>query len=105
MHRAQDGAATIYFYPAPTGQTITLRSRRSIADFADLDTVYVMPQGYRAALSAVLAEKMGPSVVGAVPPSVAKAAAMARNNLMSNSVDPAIIGSAGTTGNILTGWR
>ena len=105
LYWAQDGASTIYFYPAPTGQSITLRSRSSMADFADLDTVYVMPQGYRSALSAVLAEKMGPSVVGSVPPAVAKAAAFARDGLMSNSVDPAIIGSAGTTGNILTGWR
>ena len=102
---AQDGASTIYFYPAPTGQSITLRSRRSMSDFADLDTVYVMPQGYRSALAAVLAEKMAPSVVGGVPPAVAKAAATARSGLMSNSVAPAIIGSAGTTGNILTGWR
>ena len=102
---AQDGASTIYFYPAPTGQSITLRSRRSMSDFADLDTVYVMPQGYRAALAAVLAEKMGPSVVGAIPPSVAKAAASARNNLMSNAVDPAIIGSVGMSGNIMSGWR
>lgn len=102
---AYDGESTVYFYPACTGQTITFRVRQSMSDFVDLDTVYTMPQGYRSALSAVLAEKVGPSVVGGIPASVTKAANAARESISAQAINPAIIGGAAPAGNILTGWR
>ena len=102
---AHDGLATVYFYPACTGQTVTLRTRQVVSDFADLDTDYSMPKGYKAALSALLAEKMAPTMLGGVTASVAQAAQKARNQLAQQGVAPAIIGGESVRGNILTGWR
>jgi len=102
---AHDGLATVYFYPACAGQTVTLRTRQVVSDFADLDTDYSMPKGYKAALSALLAEKMAPTMLGGIPGPVAAAAQKARNQLAQQSVNPAIIGGNTTRGNILTGWR
>ena len=102
---AHDGLATVYFYPAATGQTVTLRTRQVVSDFADLDTDYSMPKGYKAALSALLAEKMAPTMLGGVSPAVAQAAQKARNQLAQQSVNPAIVGGDKTRGNILTGFR
>ena len=102
---AHDGAATVYFYPAPTGQSITLRVHQSIPDFADLDTDYVMPNGYKAAFADVLAERVAAAVVGAVPADVARFARAARNRIVAQVIDPGIIGGAAPSGNVLTGWR
>lgn len=102
---AYDGQSTVYFYPACTGQTIGLRTRQSMQDFASLDASYVLPQGYRSALADVLAERVAPSLVGAVPADVARAAKAARNRIAAQVADPAIIGTGNPTGNILTGWR
>lgn len=102
---ACDGLATLYFYPALTGQTIKLHAHQAIADFADLDTVYSMPQGYRSGLAAVLAELVAPGVVGGVPANVAKAANDARSRIAAQSAAPGIIGGGGPSGNVLTGWR
>ncbi len=102
---AHDGLATVYLYPAATGQTVTLRTRQVVSDFADLDTEYSMPKGYKAALSALLAVKMAPTMLGSLPPAVAAGAQKARNQLAQQSVNPAIIGGDKTRGNILTGFR
>lgn len=102
---AHDGAATVYFYPACAGQTVTLRTKQSVTDFADLDTDYSMPKGYKAALSALVSEKLAPSLLGGITPAIAKAAAAARLRIGSQAVDPAIIGQAQPRGNILTNWR
>jgi hypothetical protein len=102
---APDGAALIYFWPAATGQTITLRTRQVFTDFADLDTDYVMPKGYKSAFSALLSEKMAPTMLGGIPAAITRAAGMARVRLNSMNVDPAIIRSGVRTGNILTGWN
>ena len=101
---AHDGLATVYFYPACAGQTVTLRTRQVVSDFADLDSDYSMPKGYKAALSALLAEKMAPTMLGGVSAPVAAAAQKARNQLAQQSVSPAIIGGKGRRGNILGGW-
>lgn len=100
---AHDGAATVYFYPACTGQTVTLRTKQVISDFADLDTDYVMPKGYKSALSACLAEAVAP-VMGGLTPSVVQAAKAARKQVQSQAINPAIIGGAARRGNILAGW-
>ena len=100
-----DGESTVYLYPAATGQTITLRVNQAMSEFVDLDTVYVMPSGYLAALSDVLAEKVAPAVLGVVPPAVASAARLARSRIATQNLSPGIISSSNGRGNILTGWR
>ena len=102
---AHDGLATVYLYPAASGQTITLRTKAVVADFADLDTDYSMPKGYKAALSALLAEKMAPTMNGGVSAPVAQAAQKARNQLAQQSVNPAILNGSNGGDNILTGWN
>jgi len=102
---AYDGASTVYFYPALTGVPITLRVKQSMSDFADLDTNYVMPNGFKSGLSAVLAERVALPVVGSVPPDVRRAASAARETLAAQVAEPAIIGAGTVSGNILTGWR
>jgi hypothetical protein len=95
---AHDGAATVYLYPVPTGQTITLRTKQVVSDFADLDTDYVMPKGYKSALSAVLAEKMAPALLGAIPASVARDAAAARRRIVGQNIVPAVINGGDMAG-------
>lgn len=102
---AYDGLATIYFYPACTGQTITVRVHESAPVFADLDTDYTMPQGYRSAFADVLAERVAEVTVGSLPASVAKAAAAAKLRIAAQVAEPAIIRGGAPAGNILTGWR
>lgn len=102
---AHDGAATVYLYPAATGQTITLRTRQVVSDFADLDTDYSMPKGYRAALSAMLNERLAPVLLGGITPEIALAAKRARNQLAGQTMKPGIINGSPAPGNILTGWH
>lgn len=102
---AHDGLATVYLYPAASGQTITLRTRAVVSDFADLDTDYSMPKGYKAGLSDLLAEKIAPTMVGGVSASVARAAQKARNQLAQQSVNPAILNGSNGGDNILSGWN
>lgn len=102
---AHDGQDTIYFFPGATGQSITLRTKQVVSDFADLDTDYVMPKGYRSALSAMLAEAMAPSINPSVMATVAIAAKAARAGIGGQTVEPAIIASRPVPGNVLTGWR
>lgn len=107
---APDGGALVYLWPAAAGQTITLRTKQTFAKFADLDTDYVMPDGYPSALSALTAELLAPSMVGGVSSDVAKAAAGARTRLGAQSVEPAILNatSGGGRYNPYTntyGWR
>lgn len=102
---AHDGQATVYFYPACSGQTVTLRTKQVVSDFADLDTDYVMPKGYKSAFAALVAEKMAPAMVGGIPAPVAAAAQAARSRLAGQAVNPAIIGGNNTRGSILSGFR
>lgn len=102
---AYDGAATVYFYPAATGQTVTLRTREALTEFADLDTDYVMPKGYRSALAACVAETLAPAMLGGVPPAIMVAARAARNRIGRQASNPAIIGGGRGMGNILSGWN
>jgi hypothetical protein len=81
MYWAHDGQSTVYFYPAPSSQSVTLRTQSAVSDFADLDTDYVMPKGYLSALQAMLAERMAPIVLGDIPQAVARAARAARLRL------------------------
>lgn len=101
---AHDGAATVYFWPVPSGQVVSLRTRQVVSDFADLETDYVMPRGYKAAFSALLAEKIAPPLLNNVPPAVTLAAMNARSHIHAQSINPAIINSRVPRGNILSGW-
>ena len=88
---AHDGAVSVYLYPVPTGQTITLRTRQVVADFVDLDTDYAMPRGYKAALAAALAERLAPVMLGGISPAVAAASKAARARIGAQAINPAII--------------
>jgi hypothetical protein len=88
---AHDGGATIYFYPVPTGQTITLRVKQSIAAFTDLDTVYSMPSGYRSALAACIAALLAPTMNPAVLTICERRAAAAQRRIVTANLGPAIV--------------
>jgi hypothetical protein len=99
---AYDGAETLYFWPVPSGPTsITLRTQEMRPDFADLDTEYSAPDGWRSGLSAMLAELVAPAMLGGVPPAIQKQASAARSRLQAQSYRPAIIGGS-TLGNHLS---
>jgi hypothetical protein len=100
---AHDGYATVYFYPVPTGQTVTVRTKQVVSDFADLDTDYGMPKGYKSHLADMLAERMAPSLIGSIPAPVARAAAMARSALQAQASNPAILRGTSQRPNILLG--
>ena len=100
-----DGFALIYFWPACTGQTITLRTRQNVNDFADLDTDYGMPDGCRADLADMLAEKMAPTMAPEMLSKVAADAVSARRRAYARTISPDIMQPAGQRGNILNGWR
>lgn len=94
---AHDGQATVYFYPVPTGHVFTIRTAQVVSDFADLDTDYTMPKGYRSGLAAMLADKLAPSL-GAVSPMVIAMAKAARLRLGAQAINPAILGGSANVG-------
>lgn len=102
---AFDGQTTMYFYPGLVAIPVTLRVKAGVSYFADLDTVYVMPKGYKAGLSAVVAERVAMALVGGVSAQVARASNMAKKNLSARAMVPEIIKGGATSGNILTGWN
>jgi hypothetical protein len=99
---AYDGDRYVYFWPAPVSRLIRLHTYTPVSDFADLDTEYVMPKGYKSAFQAMLAKKIAPSVLGEVPGPVERDARAAKLRLMSG-IEPAIIGPVPVRHNILTG--
>lgn len=102
---AHDGAATLFFYPAPAGVPVTLRTREAVSSFADLDTVHDMPFGYSSALSACTAELLAPTMNADVFVACARKANIARSRIGAQAVDPAIIDAVPRSGgNILSGW-
>lgn len=103
---AYDESLTVYFYPAPaTPYTVTLLTRQSVSDFADLDTVYALPSGYQSFYAAMVAERLAPSMLGGVTPTIAKAAQQARARIYGGNLRPGIIGRTRIAFNILTGNR
>lgn len=102
---AYDGISSVYIYPVPNGEKITLRTHQPAASFIDLDTVYVMPPGCRSAIADMLAEKMAPSLLGAITPAVAAAAASARMRLEAANIMPAIIDAGGNPGRLASFLR
>ncbi len=86
---AQDGAATVYLWPVPAGQTIKLQTRETISEFADQFTDYALPVGWAAALGASLAVRMAPSLLGRLPPELIRAEKVALENL--RHYEPAVV--------------
>lgn len=102
---AHDGAASVYFWPAAAGQTVTLRTKQAAQTFADLDTEYIMPAGYQSAFEDLLSEAMAPTLNPQMFAAAAQKARDARRRIGAQSVAPAIIGYGRTIGNILTGFN
>jgi hypothetical protein len=107
---AHDGLATVYLYPAATGNTISLLTRAPFASFADLDTAYTLPSGYQGAFAASLSVAMAPALLGGVPPGLLAAERKALFNVANANVRPAMVSSNPlsprcSSGNILTGWN
>lgn len=106
---AFDGLGTIYLYPAASGNTVHILSRKAFSQFADLDTDYLLPAGYRGAFSAALAVAMAPSLLGEVPGGLVMAESRALHHIQSANIDPAIISASPLTpncaGSILQGWN
>ncbi len=88
---AWNGLATVYLYPAATGNTITLLTRAPFSSFADLDTSYTLPAGYQGAFAASLAVAMAPALLGGVPPGLQLAEKKAMFNVRNANVRPAIV--------------
>lgn len=106
LYYAPDGGATVYLWPAAAGQTVTIRVKQAFSKFADLDTDYLMPDGYLSALSALTAELLAPSLVGGVSAEVMKAANGARVRLGAQNINPAIVDTtSGGRYNIYTNAR
>lgn len=102
---AHDGAATVYFWPAAAGQSVTLRTKQAAQTFADLDTEYSMPAGYQSAFEALLAEKMAPTLNADLVGLTAAKASAARRRINAQAINPEIIQGNRYYGNILTGWH
>ena len=97
---AYDGFDTVYIYPVPAGHKITLRTKENVAEFADLDTDYQMPSGYKSFFASVLAEKMALVLLGAIPASVARDAIAARRRIAGQNMEPEIIHGSGGNGRL-----
>lgn len=87
----------MHFWPAPVSVAITITRKEPASEFADLDTDYAMPAGWRSGLAALLAEKVARPVVGVLPADVARDAAAARRKMLAARVEPAIL-NPGTGG-------
>ena len=101
-HFAHDGLVTVYFHPVPTSLVITLRTKRAVEDFADLDTDYSMPKGYLSSFSALLAELLAPQM-GGITPAIARDAAAARARMRAQGMTPAILGGFHYRPSIISG--
>lgn len=101
---AHDGLSTVYFYPIPNTKTIKIRTKAAVSAFADVDTDYTMPAGFKSALTDCVAEKLAFVMLGGVPPNIAQAARAARNRIAAQVCDPAIIGQAPRRNSILDGF-
>lgn len=62
------GVATLW--PVPTSLQVFIVASAQLSQFADLDTVYQLPQGYRLALKYALVPHLAPFYQKVVPPSV-----------------------------------
>jgi hypothetical protein len=106
---SHDGLATVFLYPVPTSVVVKFQTRTGAAIFADLNTTsYSMPAGWQAALSAALAVRIAPNIIGELPPALVRA----EEKLMGavDKIDPKILDTFSYTsqpkssGSILRGY-
>lgn len=106
---AWDGLATVYVYPASSGNTISVMTRAPFASFVDLDSAYTLPSGYQGAFAASVAVAMAPALLGGVTPSLMAAEKKALYNVANSTVRPAILSADPLAcrpgGSILQGFR
>lgn len=88
---AHDGLSKVYFYPVPSSKTVTLRTKSALQTFADLDTDYTMPKGYRSALAVCVAELLAPALAPSMYQPSAVKAAKARRQIAAQNIEPAVI--------------
>lgn len=108
LNYAYDGANTIYLYPAAINNVMTIQSRGSIANFADLATNYIFPSGYLNAFIANLQVVIAMAYKGTVSPSLLKKQFAAMQMIESSNIRPVILDNQPlkqTKFNILTGTR
>lgn len=86
---APDGFSTIFLWPIPTGQTITIQTRSTVSEFADQTTDYTLPDGWANALGAALAVRIAPNILGQLPQSLVRAEEKALGAV--DKYEPAII--------------
>lgn len=86
---AQDGLGTVFLWPVANGQTIKLQTRATVSQFADQETDYMLPDGYKSALGAALAVRIAPAIMGSIPPYLAKAEMALMLNI--SRYEPAVI--------------
>lgn len=86
---APDGFSTIFLWPIPTGQTITLQTRSTVSEFADQTTDYTLPDGWANALGAALAVRIAPNILGQLPQSLVRAEEKALGAV--DKYEPAIV--------------
>lgn len=69
-----DGLATVFLYPVPTTIVVKLQTRLGVSAFADHNvTSYSVPGGWQAALSAALAVRIAPNILGKLPDALVRA--------------------------------
>lgn len=78
---AFDGLSTIYLYPVPNGQEISIAQLVTASQFADLTTEYTLPAGYKDFLGAKLAVRLARTVIGKVPIELEREAREAEGSL------------------------
>lgn len=87
---SHDGLATVFLYPVPTSVVVKFQTRVGASAFADQNTTsYSVPGGWQSALSAALAVRIAPNVIGNLPPALIRA----EKRLMSavDRTDPKIL--------------
>lgn len=78
----------LFVWPVPSASTeYHISLRQQLTEFADLDTQYSLPQGYRKALKYTLAEEMAPLHSREPSPTVVRIAANARRRLRTSNED------------------
>ena len=75
--------ANIFIYPAAASlDTVTLYSRKPLASFTDLDTVFAMPAQYEAMIDNNLAVWLGPEYEREASPTVQRLAEQTKKTVM-----------------------
>lgn len=105
INYAYDGFNKIYLYPQATGNTITIQTRADITEFADLDTDYTFPSGYKSAFVACVA-KVAAKAMNALTKDIKDEETEALKTIESANIRPLMLGHNTTNGkNILNGFN